>query len=318
MNNKIIISKNNDNVRLDSFLVRYFSNMSKSLLQSFIRKRKIRVNNKRIINPSFRLKEGDILIYYFVPKKENNKNTQNDANLVIGNIGKNIIYEDDSLLVVNKEYGVIMHSSQNSLNQQVERYLLLKGESIKDQAFKVHHVHRLDKETKGLVIYAKTKKMQQLLYTALKNRKLMKNYIAFIKKVNWKNKNSKKIILDGYITYTKGMFTSISSKETKKSKYAKIVVKKIKTINNSIDVIDIEAFTGRKHQIRILLSHFLKPIIFDKKYGNYKNNNLLLFCYKLKIPLSDKNVKKKWITIRLDKTKIINQALKIISNDYKN
>lgn len=318
MNNKIIISKNNDNVRLDSFLGRYFSNMSKSLLYSFIRKRKIRINNKRIIDPSFRLKKGDTLIYYFVPKKKNNKKTQNETNLTIGNIGENIIYEDNSLLVVNKEYGVVMHSSRNSLNQQVENYLLLKGEIIKDQAFKVHHVHRLDKETKGLVIYAKTKKMQQILYTALKNRKLQKNYIAFITKINWKNKNSKKIVLDGYITYTKGMFASISSKETKNSKYAKIIVKKIKTINNAIDVLDIEAFTGRKHQIRILLSHFLKPIIFDKKYGKYKNNNLLLFCYKLKIPLSDKDTKKKWINIRLDKTKIIKQALKIISNDYKN
>ncbi len=275
--NKIIINENNAGIRLDIFLFKLFPNLSHSQIWSFIRKRKVRINGKRVIDNNYRLQLDDIITYYFFGTRIKPKHEKTSISLS----QQQVFYEDDDLLLVYKDYGIIMHSHHNSLNNMVNQYLQNKGISIKDYAFSVHHVHRIDRETKGLVIYAKTRKAQQYLYKQFQERRVIKGYYAVIANTN-KYAFTKWTNLEGYILYNKGYFVKLNSVPTSDAKYAKIKIRKIKALQNKFCLLQIQCLTGRKHQIRILLSENETPIINDHKYGLGKKDNLLLFSYLLK------------------------------------
>lgn len=194
----------------------------------------------------------------------------------------NILYEDKHLIIVYKRHGLLTISRDNhndlNLYDEVKEY-----EKKKNPRNKIFIVHRLDKDTSGLVLFAKNEKIKY----ALQNNwdKVIRKYYAVVEKEVLENKT-----LINYLQESKTgeVFVTNNKVMGKKS----ITKYEVLSKNNKCSLLDIEIKTGRKNQIRVQLAYILHPIIGDKKYGNTKNKELLLQAYYLKFnhPVDDKEI----------------------------
>lgn len=192
-----------------------------------------------------------------------------------------IYYEDKSILVINKPSKLLTISTQknnNSLYNEVYDYLHKKNQ-------KCFIVHRLDKDTSGLIIFAKNEKSKLFLQDNWD--KVKRKYVAVVQ-----GEVKKGGIIESYLKETKTLFT-YSSNDKVKGKYACTVYEPIVT-NKAYSLLDILIKTGRKNQIRVHLNDIGHPIIGDKKYGASKNpiSRLGLHAYYLefKHPVSKENM----------------------------
>ena len=189
----------------------------------------------------------------------------------------NILYEDKYLIIVYKRHGLLTISRDNhndlNLYDEVKEY----------EKNKIFIVHRLDKDTSGLVLFAKNEKIKY----ALQNNwdKVIRKYYAVVEKEVLENKT-----LINYLQESKTgeVFVTNNKVMGKKS----ITKYEVLSKNNKCSLLDIEIKTGRKNQIRVQLAYILHPIIGDKKYGNTKNKELLLQAYYLKFnhPVDNKEI----------------------------
>lgn len=194
----------------------------------------------------------------------------------------NILYEDKYLIIVYKRHGLLTISRDNhndlNLYDEVKEY-----EKKKNPKNKIFIVHRLDKDTSGLVLFAKNEKIKY----ALQNNwdKVIRKYYAVVEKEVLENKT-----LINYLQESKTgeVFVTNNKIMGKKS----ITKYEVLSKNNKCSLLDIEIKTGRKNQIRVQLAYILHPIIGDKKYGNTKNKELLLQAYYLKFnhPVDNKEI----------------------------
>lgn len=194
----------------------------------------------------------------------------------------NILYEDKYLIIVYKRHGLLTISRDNhndlNLYDEVKEY-----EKKKNPKNKIFIVHRLDKDTSGLVLFAKNEKIKY----ALQNNwdKVIRKYYAVVEKEVLENKT-----LINYLQESKTgeVFVTNNKVIGKKS----ITKYEVLSKNNKCSLLDIEIKTGRKNQIRVQLAYILHPIIGDKKYGNTKNKELLLQAYYLKFnhPVDNKEI----------------------------
>ena len=173
----------------------------------------------------------------------------------------NIIYEDKSLLVINKEAGLLTIATpqerERTLYHQVYMYLMRKNQ-------RVYIVHRLDRDTSGIVVFAKNEKMKYLLQKDWNTLAKIREYIAIVEgKVN-----KKEDVLKNYLAETKTLKTYITN--NKKEQLAITIYKLIKYVAG-YSVLQVLIKTGKKNQIRVQLSNMGNPIIGDKKYGSTKN-----------------------------------------------
>lgn len=194
----------------------------------------------------------------------------------------NILYEDKYLIIVYKRHGLLTISRDNhndlNLYDEVKEY-----EKKKNPRNKIFIVHRLDKDTSGLVLFAKNEKIKY----ALQNNwdKVIRKYYAVVEKEVLENKT-----LINYLQESKtGEVFVTNNKEVGKKSITKY---EVLSKNNKCSLLDIEIKTGRKNQIRVQLAYILHPIIGDKKYGNTKNKELLLQAYYLKFnhPVDNKEI----------------------------
>lgn len=178
------------------------------------------------------------------------------------------MYEDKDLLVVNKPSGLLTISTNKeqfkTLYHEVFEYLRKKNQ-------KVFIVHRLDKETSGIVVFAKSEKMKFALQDKWDNTK--RYYYAIVIGKAKANDSIK-----SYLGETKTLLTYITNKN-----YGKEAITNYKLIEykNNHSLIDIEIKTGRKNQIRVQLNSKNLPILGDLKYGNSKYKHMCLHAYKL-------------------------------------
>lgn len=194
----------------------------------------------------------------------------------------NILYEDKYLIIFYKRHGLLTISRDNhndlNLYDEVKEY-----EKKKNPRNKIFIVHRLDKDTSGLVLFAKNEKIKY----ALQNNwnKVIRKYYAVVEKEVLENKT-----LINYLQESKTgeVFVTNNKVMGKKS----ITKYEVLSKNNKCSLLDIEIKTGRKNQIRVQLAYILHPIIGDKKYGNTKNKELLLQAYYLKFnhPVDNKEI----------------------------
>lgn len=194
----------------------------------------------------------------------------------------NILYEDKYLIIVYKRHGLLTISRDNhndlNLYDEVKEY-----EKKKNPKNKIFIVHRLDKDTSGLVLFAKNEKIKY----ALQNNwdKVIRKYYAVVEKEVLENKT-----LINYLQESKTgeVFVTNNKVMGKKS----ITKYEVLSKNNKCSLLDIEIKTGRKNQIRVQLAYVHHPIIGDKKYGNTKNKELLLQAYYLKFnhPIDNKEI----------------------------
>ena len=279
MNRSYLIKPVHSSMRLDRWLRNNIGKYPQSLIEKSLRKGKIKVNIKKV-NSSYKLKTGDKIKFfnftYEVNKnKESNKKFSPSSELL--KVHENRILENnDDFIVIDKSPGVPVQGGTKSKKNLID--ILASSEFFKDT--KPFPVHRLDKETSGIMIISKNHNSARLLTTLFRLRKIHKTYLA---------------ICHGHISKKKGeLKNELITFENDKRKIEKaITYYKVLSETNSTSFLELKPVTGRKHQLRKQLALINNPIVGDKKYilSNNKIKNdkdLMLHAYSLKFYINNK------------------------------
>lgn len=237
--NKYIIDKE---IILFDYLKEILPNKSKNNIKSLLKNECVSINNEIITKYNYSLKKNDILQIKY---KTNNLN---------------IIYEDNNIIVIDKPSGILTISDGKEKVNTMYHYVL---EYLKKKKQKVFIIHRLDKDTSGIVMFAKNEKIKKLYQDNWNNLVIKRGYIAV---VCGKTKDNDTI--KSYLKENSNMMVY----SAKDGKLAITHYEKIKS-NNKYSMLQIYIDTGRKNQIRVHMKENGTPIIGDKKYG-CKDNSL--------------------------------------------
>lgn len=264
---EIIIGKNDADQRVDKFIMKTMKDMPKSLMYKYIRNKKIKVNKKRC-EISQRLKEGDIMQCYiaeeFFDKEIQRQFLQVPAHL-------DVVYEDDQLLIVDKPVGLLAHSDtrevEDNLADRLLHYLYQKNEYDPDQeqSFAPALCHRIDRNTQGIVICAKSSEALRYMNEKIRNRELDKRYLCIVE-------GSLKKKQDTLVLYHK----KLDNNKADILAYEKEGYQQIKTGYRVLDekkdksLVEVDLMTGKSHQIRAVMAYLHHPLLGDVKYGAKK------------------------------------------------
>lgn len=283
---KCIIEKNDSGQRLDKYLTKTFRSLPQSMLYKAIRKKRIKVNGKRA-EIGQKLAEGDEIELYLNDDLLELRPPQYD--FLNASRKLDILYEDKNLMLLNKTVGLICHPDHkeygDTLIDRVKRYLYEKGEfNPKNEAsFVPSLVNRIDRNTGGIVIAAKTAEALRVLNQKMKDRELHKYYLCI---VHGKMKRGNET-LTGYLEKNEEKNQVYISKTPKEG--TKFIQTKYTVLEywNGLSLLEVDLLTGRTHQIRAHLASIGHPLLGDGKYGSNELNKgtgykkQALYSYKL-------------------------------------
>ncbi len=250
----IYVDENDENKRLDSYLSEITPNLSRSKIQELIKSSSVKINDTTK-KPSYSLKEND-KIEFTIPQT---------APLTIEpqNIPLNIIYEDENMLVVNKPSGMLTHPTTTERENTLVNALLYKyGENLSNinGEFRRGIIHRLDRNTSGLLMAAKNNPTHEYLANLIKNRQITKKYRAIVKGNIEKNEFE----IDAPIGRDLNQPHKMSVTENGKPSLTKVkVLERFKDAT----YVELTLVTGRTHQIRVHMKHINHPVFNDTLYG---------------------------------------------------
>ena len=278
MRKSFTVDEDFNDSRLDRWFKQKVINLPHSLIEKIIRQNKIKVNKKKI-KSSHRLRTGDVVevfdINKFKPIDNNEKIKYLPKKKEIGSYDKHVLEDNENFVVINKPTGLPVQSGTKSLKNIID---ILKNTKYFENS-KPFIVHRLDKETSGILIIAKNRKFAQLFTSLFRLRKIHKTYLAIVYgKVN----KSIKIMRDNLIYIEK------NKKITQKA------ISNLKIIKTGEDYtfLELNPITGRKHQLRKQLLNIGNPIVGDDKYflnnrKRIKIRNLMLHAHKIKFMINN-------------------------------
>ncbi len=293
---EIIISEDQKNKRLDSFLKSYLANASGGFIYKMLRKKNITLNDKKAQGTE-KLNTGDSIKIYFSDdtlnkfKADGNKLVAQDNSPKYDKLAVSVIYEDDNILLVSKPAGLLSQKAEAgdiSLNDWLIWYLLSKGlvteESL--ELYKPSICNRLDRNTSGLVICARSLAGARVMNEMLKDRTLDKYYRTIVS-----GKLSDKVKLQGYLYKDESKNkVIIKDQDPHDDKYSYIETEYeplAYSKEDDLTLLEVKLITGKPHQIRAHLSDIGHPIIGDIKYGGRrlgKLNHQLLHSYRIRFP----------------------------------
>ena len=259
-NLKISINKELSSQRLDKVLVTSLNSYSRTQIKNLILNGNVLKDNAEIKDPSYITKENenyDISIF-FVQKKDHKPE---DINL-------NIVYEDESLIVINKPPNLVMHPAPGNESGTLVNALMYYTKnklSNLDNNSRPGIVHRLDKDTSGIVVIAKNNSAHINLAEQFKDHSISRKYKAIV----WGTPDSQ--MIEGYIERNKKNRKKMSLNNKGYGRYSKTIIKLEKSYGIA-SIVDCELHTGRTHQIRLHLTSKSCPIVGDKIYGRSKIN----------------------------------------------
>lgn len=241
-----------ENVRIDKYLASK-TDYSRETITKMLAEEYILVNGKSI-KASYKVKVGDVILIKDGFVKE--------MSLEATKMEIDIVYEDEYLMVINKDSGVVVHPGAGNSNDTLVNGLLYYNKTLsKGEEFRPGIVHRLDKDTSGLMIIAKDDKAHELLADDFKNKRIHREYIALLDGVF----PQKKAIIDAPIGRSKQYFDKMEvCKDGKKAITNLEVIKKYKDYT----LVKLVLETGRTHQIRVHLAYIGYPVHNDPVYSN--------------------------------------------------
>ena len=283
MNNtiKFSVDEKNSGKRLDVFLTKNTKNLTRSFLKKLIEHNQVKLNKKIITLPSTKVKYNDQIIINITEKEQQNIKPKK--------IKLDIIYEDDDILVINKSKGMVVHPGASNYENTLVNALLFKYKkrlSNINGPLRPGIVHRIDKETSGLLVIAKNNLAHSNLSEQFSNHTIERKYIC----LTW-----------GVLRPLNGKITTLISRDKKNrqlmtvseingkkavTNYKTIKVFNIKDIPK-ISLLECELETGRTHQIRVHLKYKGTSLLGDKQYGKKNiqfkkiNNDFFLNLNKL-------------------------------------
>ncbi len=278
MPKSFIVDDDYSDSRLDKWFKQKVLSLPHSLIEKIIRQNKIKVNKKKT-KSSYRLQSGDLVEIYDISKFKPTDNKKKIKYLPkkkeIGAYDDYILEDNENFIVINKPTGIPVQSGTKSFRNIID---ILKNSKYFENA-KPFIVHRLDKETSGVLIIAKNRKYAQLFTTLFRIRKIHKTYLAIVYgKVN----KSIKVMKDNLVYY-----------ENNKKVFQKAISNlKIIKSNDDYSYLELNPITGRKHQLRKQLLNIGCPIIGDDKYlinnrQRIKIKNLMLHAYRIKFMINN-------------------------------
>jgi 23S rRNA pseudouridine955/2504/2580 synthase len=277
---EIIITSNESGQRFDKFLRKYLKNLPLSAIYKAIRKKDITVNGKKS-SEKYMLNEGDIVNFYLEVEEVKKEKKLDFLQL---EYDFEISYEDENILVAEKRANVLVHRDEGNeftLTDAVMAYLYDKEEyrPHEERTFAPAPCNRLDRNTEGLVVFAKNFETLRAVNEMIRNGDIQKFYVTFVKgKIEdgtykafiVKNPNTNRVNI-----YKDKVFNS------------KEIITKITTVDSigQFSQIEIDLITGRSHQIRAHLAWLGNPIVGDPKYGDKKSNTYFINKYGLQSQL---------------------------------
>ena len=280
------IGPNDAGQRLDRFLAKAVPLLPASLAQKYIRIKRIKCNGARVERDT-RLKTGDVLQLY-INDEFFDKPREDNAYLTVATPKLNIVYEDENILLVDKRPGLAVHPHDGAeygrtLIDHIQSYLYQKREwrPREENAFTPALCNRIDRNTGGIVIAAKTAEALRVLNQKIKDREMDKRYLA---------------IVEGTPKPTTGSLKGYLFKDAKKNRVfvtdtpqpgAKTCQTNYKVLQSAkgLSLVECELITGRTHQIRAQFAHAGHPLLGDGKYGKldkrFDRNYQALYSYRL-------------------------------------
>ena len=284
---ELIIGKNDAGQRLDRFVGKSVPLLPESLLQKYIRLKRIKLNGKGA-KRDVRLSDGDCIQLYIndeffeKPKEEN-------SYLKVGKPRVSIVYEDENILLADKKPGVLCHSADqwdyNTLIANIQAYLAQKGEwrPKEENSFAPALCNRIDRNTGGIVIAAKNAEALRIINEKIRDREIEKYYLCLV---------------HGRPSPPSGRLENFLFKDASKNQVyvksksepgARTAVTEYKTIRSKgpLSLVECHLLTGRTHQIRAQMSYAGWPLLGDGKYGSerfnktYGETGQALYSYKL-------------------------------------
>lgn len=276
---QIVVTEKEAGQRLDKFLTKYMSKAPKSFFYKMLRKKNIKLNDAKA-DGSEKLQTEDVIKLFL--SEETIANFSEEVNVTNVQSDLSILYEDDNLLIVNKEAGVLSQKAQKddvSLIEYITAYLLKSRQITKEQLRSFHPgvCNRLDRNTSGIIIAGKTLLGLQKMSELLKTRNLDKYYQCIVK-----GKVTKKQCVEGYLTKNRSHNkVQISTMPTEGADYIKTEYEPL-CVTEEFTLLKVKLFTGKSHQIRAHLQSMGHPIIGDGKYGDVQVNKRLRKEYRLR------------------------------------
>ena len=261
------IRKNDAGQRLDKFLSKSIPAMPPSLMYKSIRKKKIKVNRKRAEIGQI-LQEGDT-VQLFLPDELFPEATDTSARLLHITPSFAIVYEDENVLLCDKPAGLPVHADSeddtNTLITQIQAYLFQKGEydPNKEQSFAPALCNRIDRNTAGIVIAAKTAEALRSLNQSIKERKLTKKYLCVVHGTPAKPTDT----LHGYLLKNEKSNTVTVSAHSIRGAKEILTYYRVLAVRDGLSLLEVALLTGRTHQIRAHLASIGHPLLGDGKYG---------------------------------------------------
>ena len=259
-NLKVIINKEQKDLRLDQALTT-LTKFTRSQIKILLSNANIQINDKIIKDASYKVRVGEkYILNLSIPRKQ--KFEAEDIPL-------NVIFEDEDIIIINKYAGMVTHPAPGNQSGTLVNALLnyIKKDNLSsiNSDHRPGIVHRLDKETSGLIVIAKNNQSHLHLANQFKDHTISRKYRAIVWGVPSKQ------TIEGYIERHKINRKKMSLNKNQKGKFSKTHIKLIKSFNIA-SLIECELETGRTHQVRVHMTSINSPIIGDKVYGKNKIN----------------------------------------------
>jgi len=257
------VSAEESGQRIDNFLIAQLRGVPKSLVYRIVRKGEVRANKKRI-KPDYKLKEGDLI--RIPPVKVSERPDLPSANLEqVAALEHSILYEDDALMLINKPSGVAVHGGSGL------QFGLIEGlRALRPKEKSLELVHRIDRDTSGLLLVAKKRSVLRNLHEQLRNKEMNKQYLALVRGQWQKRVRSVEAPLKKNTLKSGERIVRVDAEGK-----ASLTRFRIQQRYKEGTLVEASPVTGRTHQIRVHALHAGHPIAKDPKYGDADFDNTM-------------------------------------------